>query len=79
MEFPNSREELQLNKDQLLELALRIMPMHCILQPGLPETAVAETGQRIFLYSHDRYLFYIHIYDLFFGFDQEDQREGMHG
>ena len=48
MEFPNSREELQLNKDQLLEVALRIMPVHCILQPSLPETAVEVTGQGIF-------------------------------
>lgn len=44
MEFPNSRGELQLNKNQLLKLALRIMPMHCFLQPGLPETAVAATA-----------------------------------
>jgi len=48
MEFPNSRGELQLNKNQLLKLALRIMPMHCFLQPGLPETAVEATAQGIF-------------------------------
>jgi len=48
MEFPNSRGELQLNKNQFLELALRIMPMHCVLQPGLAETAVAATAQGIF-------------------------------
>jgi len=58
------------------------MPMHCILQPGLPETNHAyalyssarpsrdggnSNRPRKFLYSHDRYLFYIHIhiYDFF--------------
>jgi len=41
MQFPNSREERQLNKDPLLEFPLKIMPMHYILQPGLPEMAVA--------------------------------------
>jgi hypothetical protein len=40
MEFPNSR----------IGLALRIMPMYCILQPGLPVTAVAAAGEGIFLY-----------------------------
>ena len=34
MQFPNSREERQLNKDPLLELPLKIMPMTYILQPG---------------------------------------------
>jgi len=61
MEFPNSREELQLNKDPLLELALRIMPMHYILQPGLPEMAVAVVVEGNFCISFFIFLVYVNV------------------
>lgn len=57
MEFPNSGEELQLNKVSLLELALRIMPMHYILQPSLPEMAVAVAVEGSFCISIFIFLF----------------------
>jgi len=61
MEFPNSREELQLNKDLLLESALRIMPMHYILQPSLPEMAVAVVVKGTFCISFFIFLVYVNV------------------
>jgi len=50
------------------------MPMHCILQPGLPETAVAATGQGSFctamtgIYFIFIFIFMIHIHIFIFIF-----------
>jgi len=80
MEFRNSREELELNKDPPWESCLctvffsqafqrRIMPMHCILQPGLPETAVTATGQGSFCTAMTGiYFIFIFIFMIFFWF-----------
>lgn len=46
MEFPNSREKLQLNKEQLLELALRIGGSH--------DAGLAALGMTNHAYASDR-------------------------